>query len=219
MSWLKKMLGLQARHMPAQSVARERPLGLDNGKSVTVDASLALVLQDHLSQPAFTGHQCIWSSGEIDLGQDNFLQRFYLEDNENWLQVHTTGGVDGQAEALILFNYASAVVITSEAELARLAGPGSPIGQPTYCFAGNQFAREWGTEAGQTALISYSERVTSPREAYVVKHHAMLYARDTALANRREFLLFSAEEDQEGAVTLTTSVGVSLYTTDLTVTF
>lgn len=219
MSWLKKMLGLQAGHMPAQNAARERPLGLDNGKHVSVDASLALALNDHLSQPLFTGNQCVWSSGEIDLGQDNFLQRFYLEDNENWLQVHTTGGVDDQAAALILFSYASAVVVSSEAELARLAGPDSPIGQPTYSFAGNQFVREWGTEEGQTALIAYSEKVTSPHETYTVQHHAMLYARDTALANRREFLLFSAEEDQEGAVTLTTSVGISLYTTDLTVTF
>ncbi len=44
----------------------------------------------------------------------------------------------------------------------------------------------------------------------------MLYARDTGLTDRREFLLFSVEEDAEGTISLSTSLGISLYTTDLT---
>jgi hypothetical protein len=45
----------------------------------------------------------------------------------------------------------------------------------------------------------------------------MLYARETGLTERREFLLFSVEEDAEGTVSLSTSLGMSLYTTDLSI--
>jgi hypothetical protein len=43
----------------------------------------------------------------------------------------------------------------------------------------------------------------------------MLYVREIGLTDRREFLLFSVEEDAEGTISLSTSLGVSLYTTDL----
>jgi hypothetical protein len=46
----------------------------------------------------------------------------------------------------------------------------------------------------------------------------MLYARDTGLPARREFLLFSVEEDEHGALTFTTSLGVTLLPTDFHVT-
>lgn len=220
MSWLQKILGGAPSNPKTELAPRERPLGLDNGKNLVVDPSIARVLADLLAHQPFTGEQRIWSSGVINLGHDNYLQRFYLEDDENWIQVHTTGSVDGQVEAVILFSYSDATVVNTESELARLAGPGSRIGLPKYEFGNHQFERQWGSEEGQAHLVEYTEKVTTPTENYEVKHHAMLYARDTALANRREFLLFSAEEDgTEGAVTLTTSIGVSLYTTDLTVTF
>ncbi|HGM8087268.1 TPA: DUF2491 family protein [Pseudomonas aeruginosa] len=217
MSWLKRTLGLEAP--VANTLApRERPLGLDNGKIVDIDPSLKLVLEGKVIQPLISGPNSLWSSGTITLGESHFLQRFYFDDNENWIQVHTTGSLDGQIESVILFNYSEAITVNSEGELARLAGPESDIGLPTYEFGGHTFAREWGSEEGQTALVPYLEAVITPNERYTVSHHAMLYARDTALPNRREFLLFSAEEDDEGAVTLTTSTGISLYTTDIKVT-
>lgn len=116
---------------------------------------------------------------------------------------------------MILFNYLSYVTINSEAELRRLAGPESLIGLPTYTHDGVEYIREWGTEAGQTELVALSERVSNPDESYNVEHRSMLYARDTGLTDRREFLLFSVEEDAEGSVSLSTSLGISLYTTDL----
>ncbi len=45
----------------------------------------------------------------------------------------------------------------------------------------------------------------------------MLYARETGLTDRREFLLLSVEEDEDGNVSLTTSVGVTLQSTDFNV--
>ncbi|WAH61292.1 YjfK family protein [Pseudomonas silvicola] len=80
-----------------------------------------------------------------------------------------------------------------------------------------QYTREWGTEAGQTELTDLRERVVNPNESYVVEHRAMLYARDTGLTDRREFLLFSVEQDEEGTVSLSASLGISLYPTDLNI--
>ena len=139
-----------------------------------------------------------------------------MNDEDYWLQVHTTGQIAGQVESVILFNYLSYVTISSEAELRRLAGPQSLIGLPTYTHDGVEYFREWGSEDGQTELVAMSEQVTSPEATYSVEHRSMLYARDTGLTDRREFLLFSVEEDTEGTISLSTSLGISLYTTDLT---
>ena len=139
-----------------------------------------------------------------------------MNDEDYWLQVHTTGQIAGQVESVILFNYLSYVTISSEAELRRLAGPQSLIGLPTYTHDGVEYFREWGSEDGQTELVAMSEQVTSPEATYSVEHRSMLYARDTGLTDRREFLLFSVEEDAEGTISLSISLGISLYTTDLT---
>jgi hypothetical protein len=173
------------------------------------------LLLDGNTAVVIPGNQQIWSLGIVDLGQSNWLSRCYMNDEDYWLQVHTSGDVAGQVESVILFNYLSYVTINSEAELRRLAGPESLIGLPTYTHDGVEYTREWGTEAGQTELVGLSERVSNPEESYSVEHRSMLYARDTGLTDRREFLLFSVEEDAEGAVSLSTSLGISLYTTDL----
>jgi hypothetical protein len=88
---------------------------------------------------------------------------------------------------------------------------------PYYALEGTEYARQWGSEEGQTELVPLMEQVTNPDGAYTVSHNSMLYARDMGLTNRREFLLFSVEEDQDGNVSLTTAVGVSLQLTDITV--
>jgi hypothetical protein len=161
------------------------------------------------------GTQQIWSNGTVDLGQSTWLSRYYMNDEEYWLQVHTTGEIAGQVESVILFNYLSYITISSEAELRRLAGPQSLIGLPTYIHNGVEYTREWGTENGQTELVALSEQLKNPDESYSIEHRSMLYARETGLTDRREFLLFSVEEDAEGTISLSTSLGISLYTTDL----
>ncbi|MNZ99060.1 hypothetical protein D3C78_1183710 [compost metagenome] len=65
--------------------------------------------------------------------------------------------------------------------------------------------------------MSFFERVTNPEDKYGVSHQAMLYSRETGLTDRREFLLFSVEESVQGDVSFSTSLGVSLFTTDLRV--
>ena len=227
MGWFKQLMGLEA---PATSTNADSnsnskwtanntppvvgPLGLAQGKGVMFDSTLKLLL-DEKTSVTIPGSQQIWSVGHVDLGQSTWLSRYYMNDEDYWLQVHTTGEIDGQVESVILFNYLSYVTITSEAELRRLAGPQSLIGLPTYTHNGVEYTREWGTEEGQTELVPLSEHVSNPDESYTIEHRSMLYARDTGLTDRRELLLFSVEEDAEGTISLSTSLGISLYTTDL----
>jgi hypothetical protein len=222
MGWFKQLMGLEApkaNTAPQWTAGNTQPatgpLGLAPGKGVMFDASLKLLL-DEKTTVVIPGSQEIWANGTVDLGQSTWLSRYYMNDEDYWLQVHTTGEIAGQVESVILFNYLSVVTISSEAELRRLAGPQSLIGLPTYTHNGVEFTRVWGSEVGQTELVAMTEQVVNPEDAYNVEHRAMLYARDTGLTDRREFLLFSVEEDAEGTVSLSTSLGISLYTTDLT---
>ncbi|HWT68157.1 MAG TPA: DUF2491 family protein [Pseudomonas sp.] len=225
MGWFKKLMGLEAPNSNSKWIANDNvpfnealtgPLGLAFGKGVMFDSTLKLLL-DGKTTVAIPESQQIWSAGTLELGQSTWLSRYYLNDEDHWLQVHTTGDIAGQVESVILFNYLDYVTISSEAELRRLAGPDSLIGLPTYTHEGVMYTREWGTEAGQTELVALSEHLSNRDETYRIEHHSMLYARETGLTNRREFLLFSVEEDAEGTISLSTSRGISLYTTDLTI--
>ncbi|WP_207864565.1 DUF2491 family protein [Pseudomonas sp. 58(2021)] len=209
MGWLKNLLGTGST--PAREAA-SGPLGLAQGKAIRFDTTLALLL-DGSTSVRVPDAQAIWSAGWIDLGQSNKLYRYYLNNEDFWLQVHVTG--DDQIESVTLFNYLSYVTVNSDAELQRLAGPNSLIGLPAYTHDGVSFTREWGTERGQTELVPLTEQVINPDESYTIEHHSMLYARETGLTDRRELLLFSVEQDEEGTVSLSTSLGISLYTTDL----
>ncbi|AZE63564.1 MULTISPECIES: DUF2491 family protein [Pseudomonas fluorescens group] len=222
MGWFKQLMGLEAPNATTDSKAPASqalpvtgPLGLAPGKGLMFDTSLKLLL-DEKTSVVIPGSQEIWANGTVDLGQSTWLSRYYMNDEDYWLQVHTTGDIAGQVESVILFNYLSNVTVSSEAELRRLAGPQSLIGLPTYTHDGVEFFREWGSEDGQTELVAMSEQIVSPEASYSIEHRSMLYARDTGLTDRREFLLFSVEEDAEGTISLSTSLGISLYTTDLT---
>jgi len=223
MGWFKQLMGLEApAPTPPQWTANVTPpvlgpLGLAQGKGVMLDSTLRLLLDEKTAVTIPVESQQIWSVGTVDLGQSTWLSRYYMNDEDYWLQVHTTGDVAGQVESVILFNYLSYVTINSEAELARLAGPQSLIGLPFYAHKGVEFTREWGTENGQTELVPLTERVSNPDESYVIEHRSMLYARETGLTDRRELLLFSVEQDAEGTISLSTSLGISLYTTDLNI--
>ncbi|PNA06581.1 MULTISPECIES: DUF2491 family protein [unclassified Pseudomonas] len=213
MGWFKDLLGTSNRQSAAStSESAGGPLGLAQGKAIRFDTTLGLLL-DGSTSVSVPDAQAIWSAGWIDLGQSNKLHRYYLNDEEFWVQVHVTG--DDQIESVTLFNYLSYVTVNSDAELQRLAGPNSLIGLPTYRHEGVEYTREWGTERGQTELVPLTEQVINPDESYTINHHSMLYARETGLTDRRELLLFSVEQDEEGTVSLSTSLGISLYTTDL----
>jgi hypothetical protein len=221
MSWIKRALGLESPNPPAGSnplanAALANPLGLAIGRMLDLDDSLKLMLDGH-SELVVPDEEVVWSVGQVDLRQSVRLVRFYFEDEDYWLQVMMNGPAAEDVQNIILFGYSSVVTINSEAELKRLVGPESSVGLPVFEHDGWEYGRQWGTEEGQTELTPMDEQVVSPDGAYRIKHLSMLYARDTGLVDRREFLLLSVEEDEEGVVSFTTSVGVTLQSTDFTV--
>ena len=194
--------------------ASTAPLGLSPGCRITFDPALRLLLdgQSHVVLPDTVSP---WSEGRIELGQAMSLRRVYMDDEDYWLQVLMTQDVPGD---IIFMMYEECVTISSEAELQRLVGPGSDIGLPEYVYNDCTFVRQWGTEPGQTELTPMLEQVTTPDSRYQVRHLSMLYARDIGLTDRREFLLFSVEEDDEGVISLSTALGVTLMPSDLCIT-
>lgn len=216
MSWFKRVMGLEAPQSKSTAASASSPLGLRSGGMLCLDSSLKLLLDGH-SYVVLPGDEKIWAVGEINLGQSMVLRRFYLDDEDYFLQILSNGPLPEDIQDIVLFGYYSATPINSRDELLRLTGPESKIGLPTYEHEGEVFERQWGTETGQTELTPMDENVVSPETAYRVKHLSMLYARETGLIDRREFLLFSVEEDEEGNITLTTAVGVTLLSTDINV--
>lgn len=221
MSWIKRALGLAPPNPAAGTKAVDgvkvlNPFGLSAGRMLDLDDSLKLML-DGQSELVVPEHEVVWAQGQVDLGQGMRLARFYFEDEDYWLQVMMNGPAAEDIQDIILFGYSSVVTINSETELKRLVGPQSKIGLPVFEHDGWQYQRQWGTEPGQTELTPMTEYVTHPDGAYRIEHLSMLYARDTELVDRREFVLLSVEEDEEGVVSLSTSLGVTLQSTDFTV--
>ena len=221
MSWIKRMLGLQAPLPAAHDTPRARtgepPFGLAPQRRLCLDRRLAERLAD-TSTLNLPGDEDVWAQGRIDLGDGLRLERFYLDDEDYFLQVVMQGDGADAVEDIILFGYHQVVPLDSHDLLLRLTGPQSPIGLPLYELGGIQYQRQWGAEPGQTELVPMLEQVRNPQTRYRVGHHAMLYARDLDLPNRREFLLFSVEEDEAGNLSLSTAVGVTLQPTDISVT-
>ncbi|MFF7707906.1 DUF2491 family protein [Pseudomonas sp. NPDC007930] len=220
MGVIKRWMGLEAP-LPSASAPRTAapaaaPLELGQGRMLCLDPSLKLLLDGH-SHVQLPGDEKIWACGLIDLGQAMRMRRYYLDDEDYFLQVLMNGPGSDDIEEVILFGYFAATPVTSKAELLRLAGPGARVGLPTIEHDGEVFERQWGTEAGQAEFVPFEECVASPEGSYRVEHLSMLYAREIGLVNRREFLLFSVEEDEAGNVTLTTAVGVSLHLPDIKV--
>ena len=220
MSWIKRVLGLQAP-LPANTASRplagpQAPLGLASGRMLCLDSKLALLLADE-SGVVVPQDEKVWATGTVDLGQGTRLERFYLDNEDYFLQVVMHGNGAEDIEDIILFGYHQVTTIASRDELLRLTGPQSKVGLPFFELDGVEYQRQWGSEDGQTELVPMLEQVRNPEGSYQVRHHSMLYARDLELTNRREFLLFSVEEDEEGNVALSSAVGVTLQLTDITV--
>lgn len=193
------------------------PFGLLPGRTFTPASTLATLL-DGYSELVVPGPEAVWAIGEADLGDSVRLLRFYLDNEDYWLQVVMNGRSSTSTGDIILFGYHSVVPLHDEAQIKRLVGPASRVGLPMYEHEGYLYSRQWGREHGQTELIPFSEQVRSPEARYCIRHLAMLYARDTGLIGRREFLLLSVEEDDDGQACLSTSLGVTLQPTDFHVT-
>ncbi|MBK4998705.1 DUF2491 family protein [Pseudomonas sp. S31] len=190
------------------------PFGLLSGSTFTPAASLGPLLSG-FSELQVPGPETIAAVGEIDLGQSVRLLRFYMDNEDYWLQVLMHGREAGD---IVLFGYHSAQPLQGDAQVQELVGGQAPAGLPIYSHEGYLYSRQWGREEGRTPWVELHEQVTGPAGRHGIRHLSMLYARDTGLAERREFLLLSLEEDEQGALLFTTSLGTTLFPTDFHIT-
>ncbi|MFJ7311453.1 DUF2491 family protein [Pseudomonas sp. NPDC098747] len=152
--------------------------------------------------------------GTTELPNVNALTRYYMNTENLWIQVQTANSPCDPSGTMILFNRINRVALDNEADLRRISGPDSPIGKPTYSFNDKTYNRIWEGESGQKTLIPFKEHIELIEDEFDVYHRAMLYSHTTTSAQRNEFLLFSIEDNTDGSISLSTSLGVSLYVSD-----
>lgn len=198
------------------------PLGIKLGSLVGMNKDFRLLTSGSSAIRGLDSENSVLAKGVLDLGEGVVLHRFYFDDEDLMLQIRTSGYGDNFVEEVILFNYLSLLNISSQHELDRLAGKDSLIGLPKYTHENRSYDRVWGTEPGLAELVLMHETVTNKKESYGVQHLSMLYARETDLSARGEFLLFSVEESggedgEERVVQLSTSLGLTLFANDVNV--
>lgn len=221
MSWLKRVLGF-ADPKPAgksnRSVgAAELPLGLSRTRMISLDRNLKQLLIGQ-SAVVVPDDEKVWAVGTVYFGKGKRILRFYLDNNAHYVLFVMDGPGPDDIEDIILFEYSEVRTVASKAELRRLVGPGSKIGVPYYELYDAEYTRQWGDEEGHTEMTPMTEHVVDAEEkSYSVSHHSTLYARDLRLTNRREYLFFSAEENEEGCLSLSTAIGVTLKIADIAV--
>ena len=80
----------------ANTAAREvpAPMHLRRGGFVEIDPLPFQMVADRANFCLAAAAQPIAARGEVDLGGNSWLHRFYLDDDDTWLQVKTDGGVE-----------------------------------------------------------------------------------------------------------------------------
>ncbi|HTV80828.1 MAG TPA: DUF2491 family protein [Steroidobacteraceae bacterium] len=196
------------------------PLKLRRGGFVEIDAVPYRMLQGHANFEIGDCAQPITARGLVDLG-GSWLHRYYLDDDETWLQVKTDGGTsDDCVSECILWQYWDVATPANHSELAAIAGANSEVGLPTYEVGAFLYHRVWGVSRGQTELVPFVEQVFDTSDTVASRscnHYAMLYRRLVEGSTRAEYVLISVEEMPD-SLQMVTSIGVDLNPADLTVT-
>lgn len=197
------------------------PLHLRRGGFLEIDPLPFQMLADRVNFSLAVPAQPIAARGEVDLGGNSWLHRFYLDDDDTWLQVKTDGGTrDEHVSECILWRYWDVQTPGSQAELGLIAGPHSGIGLPRYTVGTYVYERAWGVSAGQTELIPFRETVFDRSDtvaSLACQHYAMLYRREVPSSDRKEYVLISVEE-APGRLQVVTSLGMDALQADFTVT-
>ncbi len=167
--------------------------------------------------------QQIAAVGVVELGQGEQLARFYLE-NDTWIQASVA---NGKVFEYKLFDFLSSQHV-SDLEFDGLINqpdnqtPAHPLGQRSFTLetAGDiqddlkRYQRVWGAENSEwSAPVVLEETVTRASDSGIsqVTHHCMLYERQDQTSERFEYILLSAEiEEQEGSYQLVTSLGIDI---------
>jgi hypothetical protein len=207
---------------PEPVSSSQYPLNVDINRFIAIDQVTLDLIRDKTKFLVPTlNEQQISAIGQIDLGQGMTLYRIYLDDGVTWIQFACSGGITlDSIDEVSVFSYNNNEIPTTDAQLSRLVGPSSAVGLPTYSYDNATYERVWGSEEGQTELVPYTEFVRNEQgEEYEVQHSAMLYSRNLENTKRNELVVISVEECEgengNRDISVTTSVGVTLQTTDL----
>lgn len=196
------------------------PLKLRRGGFLEIDPLPYRMLQGRANFELAQNAQPIATRGLVDL-DGSWLHRYYLDDDEMWLQVKTDGGTDdASVSECILWQYWDCKTPANLTELKSIAGPASDIGLPTYEVGAFLYQRVWGVSRGQTELVPFIEQVFDKSDtvpSFSCQHYAMLYRRLIEDSPRQEYVLISVEESAR-SLDVCTSIGVDVNSADLTVT-
>jgi Protein of unknown function (DUF2491) len=212
---------LTAGRTPGPQQEIPAPLRLRRGGFLEIDPLPFQMIADRVNFSLGARAQPIAARGEVDLGGNTWLHRFYLDDDDTWLQVKTDGGSsDEHVSECILWRYWDVQTPGSQAELGQLAGPQSAVGLSRYTVGAYVYERAWGVAAGQTELVPFREAVFDRSDSVAsltCQHYAMLYRRDVPACDRKEYVLICVEE-APGRLQVVTSLGMDVLQADLTVT-
>ena len=104
------------------------PFGLFIGRLFNPSPALKPLL-DGYSELQVPDAQAVCALGEVDLGEAVQLKRFYLDDEDYWLQVLMNGNEAGDT---VLFGYHSAIPVRDQAHLQQVVGSQSSVGMPIF---------------------------------------------------------------------------------------
>ena len=167
--------------------------------------------------------QEIAAVGLVELGQGEQLVRFYLE-NDTWIQASVA---NANVFEYKLFDFLSSEHV-SNLEFDDLINKpenetrANRLGQRSFHLPGSDsienelkhYQRVWGAEGSDwSAPVVLDERVSRANNTGLsqVTHHCMLYERHDQTTERFEYILLSAEADeQEGSYQLVTSLGIDI---------
>lgn len=221
---LFKVLARDAKEAIAPSPPRAalppEPLKLRRGGFLEIDPLPFRMLAGKANFELGQAAQPIATRGLVDL-HGTWLHRYYLDDDETWLQVKTDGATDdASVSECILWQYWDTKTPANLTELKGIAGPSSEIGLPTYEVGAFLYQRVWGVSRGQTELVPFVEQVFDKSDtvpSFSCQHYAMLYRRLIEGSPRQEYVLVSVEECPD-SLQVVTSIGVDANPADLTVT-
>jgi hypothetical protein len=208
------------RSEPPRAQLPAEPLKLRRGGFVEIDPLPFRMLGERANFELGENKQPIAARGVVDLN-GSWLHRYYLDDDETWLQVKTDGGTDdASVSECILWQYWDTKTPASREELKLVAGAASDVGLPTYEVGAFLYQRVWGVARGQTELVPFVEQVFDRSDtvaSFSCRHYAMLYRRLIEGSERQEYVLISVEECPD-SLQMVTSIGVDLNPADLSVT-
>lgn len=166
--------------------------------------------------------QEIAAVGMVEIGQGEQLTRFYLE-NDTWIQASVA---NGKVFEYKLFDFLSAQHVSNQEFDSLINQPDGqtdhPLGHKTFTLpinsgahgAINAFERVWGAESSEWSPPVVLEEVVTPNSASglaYVNHHCMLYERHDQTSDRFEYILLSAEaNEQDASYQLVTSLGIDI---------